>query len=418
MFLTISSFFQGFCADDESYREDMPTKQNILCNRKSIKSIIADTLSAASQPSAATTQSSASTDNISAKIRDPSGFAVESNRQKMASAAVNNQLPPLNFHFQIPVRQRFVIVLERTGSMGLHSRWHMLHAELFRFVSLLPDAAELAIVTFAGAGDAELVLAPTLLTQDNREGIYGRIPRRHLEDETACLDCAVDLGLKTLGTAGVSGEGLGGTLILITASAAKPASFEKTLSKAHNSNNQVHVVAFEKSIFYEARHLVGELGSTYIVHEKHHDVIAGALNISDIFTSILRQTGKVQVEKFHEEQKISDEAHSVSGNFVVEENLRDNLWVQIAAPNEDDIEMFELTNPSGRVFEFPKYEHGLVYFKLAGTQEAGIWTYTARLFKKDQNIRVSVQVCTLFIFYTFKNEDFLLLDFLYPSLTE
>lgn len=279
--------------------------------------------------------------------------------------------------------------------MGLHSRWPMLHSELFRFVSLLPDAAELAIVTFGA--EAELVLTPTLLTQDNREGIYGRIPRRHLEEETSCLKCAVDLGLKTLGGSAANVNGLGGTLILITASAAQPATFKQTLAMTQASKNQIHVVAFEKSIFYEARHLVGESGTTYIVHEKHHDVIAGALNISDIFTAILKQTGKVQVEKFHEEQKISDEKTStVTGNFVVEENLRDNLWVQIAAPDEDDIEMFELTNPAGRVFEFPKYEHGLVYFKLAGTQEAGIWSYRARLFKKDQNIRVSVQVKTFY----------------------
>lgn len=373
----------------------MPTKQNILCNRKSIRAVINEkleslTATTATAASASTnTSSTPSPANISAKIRDPASFTVQETGKVTMSSQF--ELPPLNFHFQLPVRQRFVIVLERTGSMGLHSRWAMLHSELFRFVSLLPDAAELAIVTFGT--EAELVLAPTLLTQENREGIYGRIPRRHLEDETSCIKCAVDLGLKTLGTASITDvNGLGGTMILITASAAKPSSFEDTLKLAQATNNQIHVVAFEKSIFYEARHLVGETGTTFIVHEKHHDVIGGALNISDIFTSILRRTGKMEIEKFHEEQKISDETSTVTGTFVVEENLRDNLWVQIAAPDEDDIEMFELTNPAGRVFEFPKYEHGLVYFKLAGTQEAGIWSYRTRLFKKDQNIRVSVQV--------------------------
>ena len=67
------------------------------------------------------------------------------------------------------------------------------------------------------------------------------------------------------------------------------------------------------------------------------------------------------------------------------------LWVEISSPDKDDIEYFELTNPKGKVFQFPKFEHGLVYFKLAGVQEPGIWSYKAKLFQKVQYSRVSVQ---------------------------
>ena len=66
------------------------------------------------------------------------------------------------------------------------------------------------------------------------------------------------------------------------------------------------------------------------------------------------------------------------------------LWVEISSPDKDDIEYFELTNPKGKVFQFPKFEHGLVYFKLAGVQEPRIWSYKVKLFHKMQYSRISV----------------------------
>lgn len=357
---------QGFC-NGSIYNEDLPTKQNILCGRKSVKSIVDSELTPET-PSTTPT-------NISAKIRDPASFSVSSEPAF---------LPPI-FHVQIPARKRFVVVLERSSAMGLNNRWSLLHGELFRFISSLPNDVELAVVTFGKT--ASLILTPTLLSMDNREGVYGRIPRRHLEDDTTCLECAMRLAIKTLS---MGGRSSGGSLLLITASTARPTGFTELVHSIKEGSNQVHTVAFEKSVFYEARHL-GQFGKTFIVHENNHDVLASAVNISDIFTSILSQSGGIDVQKFHQELLISNDANMVSGNFVVEESLRNNLWVEISSPDQDDIEYFELTNPTGKVFQFPKFEHGLVYFKLAGIQEPGIWSFKAKLFQKVQYSRVSVQ---------------------------
>ena len=376
----------GFCPL-ENYAEDLPTKQNILCNRRSVRQILDEALTpppSAAEEASRLLQAAA---NISAKIRDPSRFAV--------TTTAAGPLLPLNVHYVVPEQQprRLVIVLERSSAMGLNNRWPLIHAELFRFISHLASDSEVAIVTYGAT--ASLNLAPTRLTADNREGVYGRIPRKHLEEESACLECALRLGAQTLANAG----GSDGTLVLITASAAKPAGWADLMASlpAAGPATTLHTVAFEQSIFYEARHLAGRhaAGQTFIVHEKHHDVLAGAVNISDIFTSILRSAGGVNLQKFHDEQKMSDDAHMVAGNFVVEESLRDNLWVQIASPEEDDIEMFELTNPTGQVFAFPRFEHGLVYFRLEGAQEPGIWSYRARLFQKDQYVRVGVQALAM-----------------------
>ena len=188
--------------------------------------------------------------NISAKIRDPESFSVSG----------EPSLLPLNIHYQIPDRKRFVIVLERSNSMGLNNRWSLLHGELFRFISTLPNDSEIALITFGST--ATLTLSPTLLTSENREGIYGRIPRRHLEEDASCLECAVKLAMKTLS---LGSPMSGGTLILITASAAKPAGFGEMLQTIRDGSHKVYTVAFEKSIFYEAR-FIAQYGYTFIVH--------------------------------------------------------------------------------------------------------------------------------------------------------
>ena len=357
---------QAFCAAAD-YNEDLPTKQNILCHRASVARIMEDALNPVSSTISPTSE------DISAKIRDPASFSV-------GAKPMVFQLP--EFHFQVPARKRFVVILERSSAMGLNKRWSLLHAELFRFISSLPHDVELAMVTFGKT--ASVILTPTLLTPENREGVYGRIPRRHLEEDTACLECAISLASQTL--AGHTS----GSLLLITATSAQPSGYDHLVASIRAAGNQVHTIAFEKSVFYEARHL-GQFGKTFIVHENNHDVMASAVNISDIFTSILGHAGGLQLQKFHQEHKISDDVNMVSGNFVVEESLRKNLWVQISSPDQDDIEFFELTNPTGKVFQFPKFEHGLVYFRLSGLQEPGIWSYQAKLFQKVQFARAMVQ---------------------------
>ena len=309
---------------------------------------------------------------ISGKIRHPGSFSVAGSGQTWRSPTLQ---------FTLPARPRMVIVLDRSSALGLNNRWSLLHSNIFRFISALPDGLELAIITFGA--EAVLVLPPTLLGPANREGVYGRVPRRHHQEETACLECGLRLASKTIPASGSS-------VLLITAAKTRPQNFQELLQEAGPAATQIHTLAFEESIFYEAREL-GQFGRTFIVHENSHDVLASAVNISDIFTTILQQAAAVPVQKFHQEQKMSDDSNTVSGNFVVEESLRRNLWVEISCPHQDDIEYFELINPTGRVFQFPKFEHGLVYFRLAGAQEPGIWSYSARLFPRAQYSRLAVQ---------------------------
>ena len=111
-----------------------------------------DLVSASLEPLETSSPNPAET--ISAKIRDPASFSV---------GARPAFLPP-SFHYRLPARKRFVVVLERSSAMGLNNRWGLLHSQLFRFISGLPAGAELALVTYGAT--ASLTLAPTLLSNE------------------------------------------------------------------------------------------------------------------------------------------------------------------------------------------------------------------------------------------------------------
>ena len=74
--------------------------------------------------------------------------------------------------------------------------------------------------------------------------------------------------------------------------------------------------------------------------------------------------------------------NAISGTFTVEKELSTDLWVVLTpSPGfEEDIQVFEITSPSGRKYVFPKYDHGIVYFHFeAQNNEAGVWSFEASM---------------------------------------
>ena len=69
----------------------------------------------------------------------------------------------------------------------------------------------------------------------------------------------------------------------------------------------------------------------------------------------------------------------MSVKLVVESNLRSSLLVLASTLAQEDIEVFQLTSPRGRVHSFPVLDKGAAYFRLSGPSEAGVWSYSAQL---------------------------------------
>ena len=103
----------------------------------------------------------------------------------------------VTFHYVEAAPPSFVLVLDQSGQMG-RLRWASVKKALYRcvrvspsslspfftgslcrFIGLLPEGATLAIVVYGET--ASLVLPPTTVTEEKREGLHGRVPRRVLE---------------------------------------------------------------------------------------------------------------------------------------------------------------------------------------------------------------------------------------------
>ena len=79
---------------------------------------------------------------------------------------------------------------------GNGGQWRSVRDGLFRLFSHLPLGAEVAIVTFGAK--ARVNIEPTVVTEQNREGIFGKIPFRLRDDENGCVACGLKLAARLL----------------------------------------------------------------------------------------------------------------------------------------------------------------------------------------------------------------------------
>ena len=56
------------------------------------------------------------------------------------------------------------------------------------------------------------------------------------------------------------------------------------------------------------------------------------------------------------------------------------MHVTLSVDDENKVEFFEVTNPSGQKHLFSQFEDGMVVFSHPGIAQAGIWTYHAKLY--------------------------------------
>merc|ERR1712123_472157 len=62
-----------------------------------------------------------------------------------------------------------------------------------RFITQLSAGDELAVVTYGS--QARINLEPTVVTEQNKEGLHGRIPGRASSDNSSCHSCAMKRAL-------------------------------------------------------------------------------------------------------------------------------------------------------------------------------------------------------------------------------
>ena len=315
-----------------------------------------------------------------------------------------------SFAYVLPGSKLYVLVLDRSSSstntdLDLENdslNWEVLQQALFQFISKLPVGSSLSIISYGGE-DAQMNLPPTLITEKNREGLHGRIPRRPLihEYDSACLDCAMKMAFKVMRTSSASGNDLKGTILLATKSTDG--------SRISDENSQIilknSVPVYNIALKAGGQHannqentddILTKFGNRYVVdndqisvpdssssyHETRRNNPRYLTRMSDVLTGILRLSNpEMNIMSFHKDHRVPNIDNVIAGNFVVEEHLRKNLWIVVTADDERDIESFEVLSPTGTKHSFPTYEHSLAYFNLQDLNEPGIWSYSIKLYQ-------------------------------------
>ena len=260
------------------------------------------------------------------------------------------------FRYVVKGEEHYVLVLDQTSMMDLNQRWINVKRGFYRFINGLKEGSMLSIITFGK--EANLVLPPTVVTQTNREGLHGRIPRRTEEVEKVCLSCGIQLAHEIL-------QGSSGTIVLVTgASAEQPVPRDGVNAK-------------QFTVLYPSQPGTPEIsdGTVYTLVEK--DGESALLRLNEVLVDVMNRVEEETLAKVHESDHLS---YEFSGTFIVEENLRTDITVTLTVEDEQKVEYFEVIDPSGQKNIFSKFEDGMVVLRFPGSSEPGIWTFHAKLY--------------------------------------
>ena len=322
--------------------------------------------------------------NLQKKIRHVESFQIELVTQEELSESENSQpmdAPKPAFSYVLPSQKRHILVLDVSQNMNVDRQWEMARNALFRLINHVPTGDQIGIVTFGA--NARVNIEPTIVTESNREGLYGRIPFRLLNGQQGCLECGLRMAMQMVN------YNYKTDILVLTATAGHGSNaLPEIQDMVEELALPINLVSFEPKLNPEVVKLT-KYGGVFGLQSQFIQQ-----NLADTFLEILNRNAplstKVQ-KSYHRTFSLDHQRHetttsggkrgiAISGNFIVEENLRSNLWVVLTSPYKEDVELFEVTSPSGVPKVFPKFENGIVYFYLEGKSEPGIWSYKASLY--------------------------------------
>ena len=234
-------------------------------------------------------------------------------------------------------------------------------------ISTYPEYDEVAILTYGRY--AETRLRPVSLTNLNRAGISSRLPGKLNQASVGCVLCAISEAASLISES-VDVE----TKVTIVNSSPveDKADLVRSLkSLGQQSEVSLVVTANQGMLDQNSQDLEG-INIFHVAEEERKSV-------TDLYEILSFGLESQQSFKFYSRQFSVKSNGGVSGKFVVEDSLREDLTVVASSLQQEDIEMFSLTSPSGLEHNFPVVERGQAHFSLSSTAEAGVWSYSARL---------------------------------------
>ena len=199
-----------------------------------------------------------------------------------------------------------------------------------------------------------------------------------MENEIACTFCALNASLSKALTNYI-GETAPGTILLVTGTSRKPTHLTEILRTIQKTPLQVYPILYPSTAHPDLLKLaVLGGGKAYAVPEGEENLVSPLTYMTEILLDVIKESEpSIKIQKVHETRHMS---YEFAGTFTMEEDILHKMSVTLSLDDEDKVEFFEITNPSGKKHLFSKFEDGMVVFNHPGLAEAGIWTYHAKLY--------------------------------------
>ena len=195
-----------------------------------------------------------------------------------------------------------------------------------------------------------------------------------MDEDHACTYCALNASLNVLKD--YMGQLETGTVILVSGSSTKPAHLDKILAEIKQVPLQVFPVLYPASVYSDLIHLA-TYGKAYSIPEGEEAAVTPLNYLSEVLLDVLHLAEGLQIQKIHETKHLS---YEFAGTFTMEQDILHKMHVTLSVDDENKVEFFEVTNPSGKKHLFSQFEDGMVVFSHPGIAQAGIWTYHAKLY--------------------------------------
>ena len=187
-----------FCPTTKPYNRLSPTKQNMLCEGKSalevitgvINKEISNSLSNKENDRIVPTAKPQSYENSLVSNTYASDKIKLDKRSTKISTTLHLTPDVPKFVYTLSITTKYRVILDQSVGMGDNIRWTNIRRSLHRFIDLVPVGRVLSVLT-AGESVREVLPASTV-TDQNRDGLYGRIPHRVTNDPTPCVECAIN----------------------------------------------------------------------------------------------------------------------------------------------------------------------------------------------------------------------------------
>ncbi|XP_059351101.1 calcium-activated chloride channel regulator 4-like [Daphnia carinata] len=329
-----------FCDDDPSslhkHNREAPTKQNAVCNLRSVWSVISN----------------------------HADFAGNNN----PPAAIANVKPMFNI-VRVLNGGRYVLVADVSGSMDSYNRISRLNEAARRWIKYdVRHGTSLGIVKFS---DTASILSPLTVVNDSaRQKLMDKVP--YYTEGSTCIGCGIQTAVDMLAPGGK-----GGVIVLVSDGMENHDPLIADMyPQLINAQIQVVSLAFGRAAENEIEVLATKTeGKSYFIHDNGQSD-----ELNDAFTGSLTYqpavpTGDLTVVLF---QKKYQNGKQFEDYVTVDFTVGRNLTFRLEFTQRNYILGFYIQSPSGQLYQNIIYDNTakLAYFIVPGIAEEGDWRFT------------------------------------------